>query len=313
MIDVRKLRMLTELERLGTIAAVAAELNLTAPGISMQLAALEREVGLSLTERAGRRVVLTPAGVMLARHGREIVDRLSLAEFEAASLRDGLAGEYRVAAFPSAVRTVVADAWARILEQPEWGITLVLSELEPQAAIPALAAGRVDLAVTHAYSNIAAPSEPTLVAEPVAVENVWLATAATADVAPVSLAGFADHNWIVPDSDLACFEMVQRACGVAGFAPRVVAEATDFSAQLALVGAGVGVALVPDLAVASLPEGVALRPLAVPVLRHHFIVTRTSSQTDAGLRRLVGIMADAAQRVVRAPTPERPVDNLHVT
>ena len=82
MIDVRKLRMLAELDRLGTIAAVAEELQLTAPGISMQLSALEKELGITLTERQGRRLALTPAGKLLAEHGRDVLDRLSLAELD---------------------------------------------------------------------------------------------------------------------------------------------------------------------------------------------------------------------------------------
>src|SRR5690348_14720188 len=115
MIDVRKLRMLTELDRLGTIAAVAEELHLTAPGISMQLTALERELSVPLTERQGRRLVLTPAGKVLASHGHDILDRLALAELGVESLRRGAAGSYRVAAFPSAARTFVAATWRGIL------------------------------------------------------------------------------------------------------------------------------------------------------------------------------------------------------
>jgi len=101
--------MLAEVERLGTIAAAAQALHLTAPGVSMQLAALEREVGLALTERRGRRVALTPAGQLLARHGRDIVDQVEVAAMEVAALREGTAGTYRVAAFPTAARSFVVD------------------------------------------------------------------------------------------------------------------------------------------------------------------------------------------------------------
>ena len=81
--------MLSELQRLGTITAVANKLHLTAPAVSMQLAALEREVGLALTERQGRRVVLTPAGEVLAQHGHDIADLVSVAEMEVQTLRQG--------------------------------------------------------------------------------------------------------------------------------------------------------------------------------------------------------------------------------
>src|SRR5215472_16747645 len=101
--------MLAELQRLGTIAAVAEELHLTGPAVSMQLAALEREAGLELTERRGRRVVLTPAGEVLACHGRTIFDLVSVAEMEVETLRQGESGTYRVAAFPTAARSYVTE------------------------------------------------------------------------------------------------------------------------------------------------------------------------------------------------------------
>jgi DNA-binding transcriptional LysR family regulator len=103
--------MLAELDRLGTIAAVAEHLGQIAPGVSMQLAALEREVGVTLTEKSGRNVRLIPAGRLLAQHGMDIVERLTLAEMEVSALCDGAAGTYRVAAFPSAARTIVAATW----------------------------------------------------------------------------------------------------------------------------------------------------------------------------------------------------------
>lgn len=291
--------MLAALERLGTIAAVARELHLTAPGVSMQLAALEREVGLPLTERHGRTLALTPAGVLLARHGHDIVDRLSLAEMEVAALRDGAAGTYRLAAFPSAARTFVADAWQGILDDPAMGIRLTLLELEPQDALPALAAGDVDLAVTHAYSNMTGAVGDDFDALQIGSEPVWLAVrdhaADTAD-----LRDFATHDWVVPHRQWACHEMVQRACGRAGFEPRAVAEATDFSAILALVAAGVGVALVPQLTVAAVPEGVRLVPLVDPVFRHDFVVARRVSAADPGVATLRGLLGAAAARVLPA-------------
>lgn len=289
--------MLAALERLGTIAAVARELHLTAPGVSMQLAALEREVELPLTERHGRTLALTPAGVLLARHGRDLVDRLSLAEMEVAALRDGAAGTYRLAAFPSAARTFVADAWRGILDDPATGIRLTLLELEPQDALPALAAGDVDLAVTHAYSNMTGAVGDDFDAVQVGSEPVWLAVR-DHDAGTADLRDFAAHDWVVPHEQWACREMVQRACGLAGFEPRAAAEATDFAAILALVAAGVGVALVPQLTVATVPGGVRLVPLVDPVFRHDFVVTRRVSAADPGIAALRALLAASADRVI---------------
>ena len=316
-LDIRKLHMLAELDRLGTLAAVARSLQLTAPGVSMQLAALEREVRLKLTERHGRTVSLTPAGRLLAQHAHGIVERLSLAETEAAALRDGAAGTYRVAAFPAAARTIVADAWRTILDNPDLGLRLELTELEPPDSLPAIARGEVELAITHGYSNVPAQDATDLVVTRLATENVYLAIRATggpdagdvgsaindAPGAPVDLGSFARHPWVVPHRRWSCYEMVRRACGLAGFEPRAVAEATDFAVILSLVAAGAGVALVPELAIATLPAGVALHLLVAPVHRHDFVVTRPSTDADPGIRRLRKLFVASANRL--APPAQR--------
>ncbi|WP_426625896.1 LysR family transcriptional regulator [Leifsonia sp. McL0607] len=293
--------MLAELDRLGTVAAVAAELHLTPPGVSMQLAALERELGLPLTERRGRGLALTAAGRTLAAHGSAVADLLSLAELEVAALRDGAVGTYRVGAFPSIARTVVADAWRTLRGDGGLSIRMELLELEPRASLPALAAGEVDIALTHAYSNMAESAGPGFVATLIAVEPVWLAVpdgdpAGTSG--PADLHAFADHDWVVPHRQWTCYEMTERACGLAGFTPRSVAEASDFAVLLALVGAGAGVALVPELTVAEAPDGVRLLPLATPVVRNDYAVIRAASATDPGLARVRSLLAETAAGVL---------------
>jgi DNA-binding transcriptional LysR family regulator len=277
----------------------------------MQLAALERELGVQLTERQGRILALTPAGRLLARHGHDVVDRLALAELEVAALREGSVGSYRLAAFSSIARTVVADTWRTILEAPEHGLTLSLTELEPTDSLSALAAGEVELTLTHAYSNMPEFGVAGLDGVRIASEPVWLAMRAddpalagrSTDAVPADLRAFARHDWVVPHRRWSCYEMVERACGLAGFAPRTVAEATDFAVILSLVAAGVGVALVPHLTVAAVPDGVVLVPLAQPVFRHDFAVTRSTSAADAGLRRLRELLTASAARLVPAASP----------
>jgi DNA-binding transcriptional LysR family regulator len=300
--------MLSELQRLGTITAVANELHLTAPAVSMQLAALERELGLAVTERQGRRVVLTPAGEVLAQHGHDIADLVNVAEMEVQTLRQGESGTYRIAAFPTAARSYVTDTWREMRDGDRLGPALRLTELEPDAAADALVRGDVDLAVTHAYSNVPELPSQGLFATALATEEVVLAIAA--DSAPATtragaarLADQAHSDWVIPHDGLACAEMVKRACGAAGFSPSVVAEATDFSVQLELVAAGIGVALVPRLAARRLPDGVRLLPVHPAVERHHFALVRRSARGDAGIRRIVELLERNARRSVdQSPT-----------
>lgn len=312
MLDSRKLRMLSELDRLGTVGAVAKQLHLSAPGISMQLSTLEREVGLTLTEKRGRRIALTPAGRLLAQRGHKIVDMLHLAETEVAALREGAAGTYSLAAFPSAARTFVAHTWRQLLQQPGQGLRLRLTECEPQDALSGLSSGAFDLAVTHCYSNVSQGDDADLMATRILSEPVWLATrhddpaikrAASSDA--VDLAQFAAHDWVLPHERWSCYEMAQRACGLAGFSPRRVAEASDFSVLLELVAVGAGVALVPQLTVARVPEGVHLHPLTSPIFRHDQVVTRSPAQPDPGIQRLTQLLRDSAWSVLAEHTVVR--------
>lgn len=290
--------MLAALERLGTIAAVAEELHLTAPGVSMQLTALEKELGIALTQRQGRRVILTPAGAVLATHGHDILDRLSLAELELEALRAGSVGRYRITAFPSAARTLIADAYRRILSDQGSALELSLSTLEPESALDCLSAGSVDLAIIHSYSNVPRALPAGIVSTLIGIEPVWLAVRSSERRSPPGMAehlsDYAEVPWITPATNVTCYSMVERACGLAGFRPRVVAETMDFGVQLELVEAGVGVALVPSLTVERLPDGVELLNLTSPVERSLLLATREPSMGDPGIRNLSIVIADAA-------------------
>jgi DNA-binding transcriptional LysR family regulator len=292
--------MLAALQRLGTIAAVADELHLSAPGVSIQLAALEKELRLQLTQRQGRRVTLTPAGSVLAAHGHEIVDRISLAELELDALRAGTVGRYTVTAFPSAARTFIADTYRHIIGDDGSALELRITTSEPEAALDALSTGAVDLAVIHSYSNVPRDTSRELATRKIGTEPVWLAIKAasehpTTGAQPSTrLEDYADDPWIAATNDVTCFKMVERACGLAGFRPRVVAESMDFSVQLELVAAGAGVALVPDLTVDTLPEGVTLLRPAAPIERTIYLAARAPRFADPGIRNLAEIIEESA-------------------
>jgi DNA-binding transcriptional LysR family regulator len=112
------------------------------------------------------------------------------------------------------------------------------------------------------------------------------------------LADQAHSDWVIAHAERACAEMVKRACGAAGFQPGIVAQATDFSVQLQLVAAGIGVALVPRLAVQDVPEGVQLLPVHPAVERHHFALARRSARGDAGIQRIVELLERNALHVL---------------
>ena len=132
MIDVRRLRLLLELSHRGTITAVADALAYTPSAVSQQLAALEREAGVPLLERSGRRVALTPAGAVLARYAESVLAVLEEASAALAATRDSLTGPLRIGAFPSAARTILPPALVALgREHP--GLELMVTELDPVA------------------------------------------------------------------------------------------------------------------------------------------------------------------------------------
>ncbi|ROO84844.1 DNA-binding transcriptional LysR family regulator [Actinocorallia herbida] len=256
MLDVRKLRLLRELAHRGTIAAVAEALSYTPSAVSQQLAALERETGVALLERTGRRVTLTLAARALAARTEPVLAALAEAEAELAAYRTGLTGTLRVGAFPTAVRTVLSPALVT-LSRTHPGLELRVSELDPAAVPDALRADAIDVALVHEYDFTAGPDEPGLETEPLMEETVHLAALAAGPLRAHRAA-----PWIAGTPGTLCHTMTVRACEAEGFTPRIRHHADDFGAVLALVAAGQGVALVPDLGLLDPPPGLVLTPLA---------------------------------------------------
>src|SRR5262245_30504115 len=161
MLDVRRLRFLRELAARGTIAATADALGYTAPAVSQQLAALEREAGVELLERNGRRRRLTPAGEELVARTEGILRELEAAEAALERTTTHVAGVLRCAAFASAHRTLLPAAIARLAtEHPDLRVTT--RDLEPEDSLPALKLGELDLALAQEYGFAPAPKDPAL-------------------------------------------------------------------------------------------------------------------------------------------------------
>jgi DNA-binding transcriptional LysR family regulator len=261
MIDVRRLRLLFELSHRGTITAVAEALAYTPSAVSQQLATLEREAGVPLLERTGRRVALTPAGVLLARHAESVLAVLEEASAALAATRSSLTGPLRIGAFPSAARTILPPALVALGgEHP--GLELMVTELDPVAVPGALHAGALDVALTFVYDYVPAEPDPALDLEPLLEESLYLAAAAgQCGTAGTSIHDWRDAPWIAGSPGTLCHTMVIRACQACGFTPRIRHHADDFATVLALVAAGQGVSLIPQLGVAVTPPGVSLTPV----------------------------------------------------
>ncbi|MFI9272423.1 LysR family transcriptional regulator [Kitasatospora sp. NPDC052896] len=286
MLDVRRLRLLRELAHRGTIAAVAEALAFSPSAVSQQLSALEREAGLPLLERTGRRVTLTPAALGLVVHAEAVLARLERASAELAGARQGLAGPLRIGSYPSATRAIVPAALAELARRHP-ALEPRVTEVDPAGVAAALRAGELDVALVHEYDFVPAEPEPGLAGEPLFTEPMYLAAPA-----PGTVADQRQAPWIVAPTGTLCHTMVVRACQAAGFSPRIRHQIDDFATVLALVAAGQGVALVPHLGATDPPPGVALTRL--PTSRR----TRTAFRAGAARHPAVAAFTTALRTVV---------------
>ena len=306
MLDVRRLRVLHAVSAYGSVTAAAAALGYSAPAVSQQLAALEREVGMTLTERAGRGVELTPAAHILVGHTDALLARLDAAEADLAALRDQIAGRVALAAFPSAAASLVPAAWAALADSAPQ-VRLDLTEMEPEESLPAVLRNETDVAVAHEYDLLPRPLDPLFERRDLLDDPVVLAIPPdySAD-GPVPLATLAGQPFLAPRQGTSCAEMIQRACARAGFVPRVVARASDFQVLLSLVAAGAGVTLVPGLAARWLPPRVRLVPPAEPVTRRVFAVSRRGGDRKPAVRVVLDALSAAALSVAAGPVAAIP-------
>lgn len=295
MLDVRRLRLLRELHHRGTIAAVAKALGYSASAVSQQLSVLEREAGVALLERTGRRVRLTSAGLRLAQHAEAVLERLEQATAELADTRHGLAGSVRIGTFPTAARSVLPAALIALAHRHP-GLEPMVSEIDPVAMADALRAGELDVALVHDYDFVPEIAEPGLTTEPLFSESMYLASRTPLDAADGPLiAQCADAAWITASAGTACHQMTVRACQAAGFTPRVRHRIDEFATVLAMVAAGQGVALVPQLGAIDPPPGTALTP--VPIRRRTKIAMRGGSDRHPAVSAVTQALHDAASGV----------------
>lgn len=287
--DIRRLQVLLQLSRLGSMRDVADELGMTTSSVSQQIAALAREMGVVLIEPAGRRVRLTPAGRRLAEHAVTILAAVEAARLDLDPAAEP-AGTLRVTGFATAVRRSLLPVAARLAaDHPR--VRLRIHEHEPAEALALLAADDIDLALIYDYNLAPAAVDRGVVTRPVwstpwslAVPADTLAdtpvtaprTVAAATAAAVFTA-YRDHDWIVSSRGTADEQVVRTIASMAGYEPAIVHRADSLELVQDLIVAGLGVALLP--ANRPVADGVRLIPLANPdaTLRAYTAVRRGRS------------------------------------
>jgi DNA-binding transcriptional LysR family regulator len=297
-------RLLATLEavvRVGSFAAAAEELGYTQSAVSQQIAELERRAGLRVLER--RPVRPTAAGAVLLEAEGAIRTALTRADAELTALDDGLSGEVRLAAFVSAANTIVPPALARLRETCP-GVRVTLSQHETDAGYQGLLRGDIDLAVTFDYDRHPAPEPPGVHRTLIGRDPVVVALPTRhplAGRASLSLTDLADEAWIgtpVTGHQLGLLAELARS---AGFTPRLAFEGDDFRTVLALVAHGLGIALLPALALTDSVDGVVGRPIAgEPLVRFVYTCRVDTARAPAVVTRLQTGLAAMASGLMRS-------------
>jgi DNA-binding transcriptional LysR family regulator len=298
MLDLRRLRLLRELEQRGTIAAVADALQFTPSAVSQQLAMLERETGVKLLERAGRGVRLTDPALVLVEHADALLARAALAEADLAAAAGSVTGRARVASFQSAALRVVLPAFAALARDAP-GLRCEFVEAEPEEALPELALGDVDVVLGDEWQHNPWRLPPGLERELLLRDPVKLVMPAGHRAAheqgPVELADFAGEVWATGYERMGWEEMTQRACRQhGGFEPDIRHRTNDAVVALALVAHGLAVTLLPDLVLSRGGEDVVARPVAGdPVGRTIHAVTRAADAARPSTRAVMAAVREA--------------------
>jgi DNA-binding transcriptional LysR family regulator len=267
-LDAHTLRIVRALVEHGSLTAAAAALGYSQPALSQHLRRAEVRIGMPLTTRSGRGVRLTEAGRVLARHAGTITTALDAAAGELAELAGLRAGRVRLAAFPTASSTLVPQA-LRALAAEHPGIGVSYLEAEPPEAVDAVRSQQADLAITFSYPGDRVDphgeSAKGLVVEPLWRDEMMVALPAghaAAKQRSVELAALESENWI--GGCLRCRGHLLQLAEASGFTPSISYETDNFTAVLGMVSAGLGVALIPSLALvpSNVPGDVVIRPTA---------------------------------------------------
>ena len=306
MLNVGRVRMLSEVVRRGSFSAAAEALSYTQSAVSQSIARLEAETGATLIIRDRGGVRPTAAGASLVEHAEGIFARIDAAEADLAAVLGVRSGRLRAASFPSAGATLMPQAIASF-RQRHPDVALTLAEGEPEEIAPRLRAGEFDLALLFAFPDSGTRErhgarlrtkllleDPMLVALP--VEH------ALAGKPALTLEDLREDDWVQTSASSPCARHVVRLCLAAGFEPKVTFESDDYETVQGLVAAGVGAALIPRLALTRVHPGIVVRGLAPrSPMRRVVAATLGAASVSPAAESMIAILGEVAARYTDGP------------
>ena len=310
MLGVWRLQMLREVARRGSISAAAAAMSVSPSAVSQQLAVLEREAGIDLLEKAGRRVRLTDAGEALAHHADLVTDALAAAEAEMAAMRQEVSGTLRVAAFPTAARALMPSVMVR-LGRLHPALRVTLKDYEAPESLSALEMDEIDVAIVDEYDESTRIRIKGIDTQEIVSDPLYLALPSDHRLAraEVGFADLRDELWIMDAESSRLFQVTVAACRAEGIEPRIRSHCKDHSVIISLVEAGLGVAVLPGLALQDRPARLILRPTKPPMSRMVLAAVREPRRPTPAIASILRVLVDPAVLPLRSGdgTWERPV------
>ncbi len=305
MLNLGRLRVLVEVVQRGSFSAAAEALSYTQSAVSQAIARLESETGATLVVRGRRGVRATAAGATLVEHAGEIFARVSAAESDLQAVLGLRSGKLRVASFPSAGATLMPLAVAAFRGSYP-GIALTLAEGEPEEIAPRLRAGDFDLALLFEFPGVRERPSAGLRSTPLLEDPMHVALPARhrlAEKPALRLADLGGEDWVQTSAASPCARHVVRSCLQAGFEPHVTFESDDYETVQGLVAAGVGVALIPGLALTRVHPGIVVRELAPRSPARRVTAATIGAYGAPGARAMVAILEDVGRRYAERQLP----------
>jgi DNA-binding transcriptional LysR family regulator len=299
MLNLTRLRVLCEVVANGSFSAAAESLRYTQSAVSQAIARLEAETGAMLVVRDRRGVRPTAAGATLIEHAEAIFAQVEAAEEELAAVLGVRGGRLRVASFPSAGATLMPSAVATF-RQRHPDVALTLAEGEPEEIAPRLRAGEFDLALLFDFPGVRERPGVGLRNVNLLEDPMHVALPADHELAgkpALTIADLRGQDWVQTSASSPCARHVVRTCVAAGFEPHVTFESDDYETVQGLVAAGVGVALIPRLALTRVRPGIVVRSLAPQSpTRRVVAATMTGPGVAPAAKTMLRILADVAAR-----------------
>jgi DNA-binding transcriptional LysR family regulator len=299
MMNLGRLKVLQEVVNRGSFSSAAQALSYTQSAVSQAVARLEGETGATLVIRDRRGVRATAAGATLVEHADAIFAQVEAAEADLAAVLGLRGGVLRVASFPSAGATLIPAAVATFRERHP-GVSLTLAEGEPEEIAPRLRAGEFDLALLFEFPGVRERPGTGLRTNQLLEDPMHVALPADHPLAAkpaLSLSDLREEDWVQTSAASPCARHVVRSCLAAGFEPHVTFETDDYETIQGLVAAGVGVALVPRLALTRLHSGIVVRELAPrSPARRVIAATKVGPGVAPAARPMIEVLIDVARR-----------------